>query len=155
MDYVALGQEIGLDPAGLGYADLVQQEAWLAVASLLNSATVDVPGEVSRLDLLMWAAATNSLGSLWDACETQGHPARSTALAARLLLTLPDEAASAISMSDSNVSSLFRSLVSSGVFTQEAAAMMPSPTKKIQRSISLFGAQVTADDCRIAVSGGQ
>ena len=148
---MTLRDEILAGPLAATLAPLVTRGADNEIAEALNLPRYEVPAEVSRIDLLMWAAQYDILGPLRDAAAERGSPVRSIADAALLIFSVAD--LTSVNMADPGIAELFTALTQAGIIKAEAVDAIAGRRRIISRAEQAFGANVSDADVARALRG--
>lgn len=146
-----LRDEILTGPLAATLAPFVASGSDNEIAAALNKPRYEVAADVSRIDLLMWAAQYDILGPLRDAAAERGSPVRSIADAALLIFTVAD--LTSVNMADPGIAELFTALTQAGIIKAEAVDAIAGRRRIISRAEQAFGANVSDADVARALRG--
>lgn len=146
-----LRDEILTGPLAAELAPFVANGADNQIAAILNEPRYTVAADVSRIDLLMWAAQYDILGPLRDAAAERGSPVRSIADAALMIFTVAD--LTSVNMADPGIMELFAALTQAGIIKAEAVDAIAGRKRIISRAQQALGANVSDADVARALRG--
>ncbi len=146
-----LRDEILTGPLAAELAQFAAKGADNQIAAALNKPRYEVAADVSRIDLLMWAAKYDVIGPLRDAAAEKGSPVRSIADAALMIFTVAD--LTSVDMGDPGIMELFAALTQAGIIKAEAVDAIAGRKRIISRAEQALGANVSDVDVARALRG--
>ena len=152
MDYDALRDELTQDPAGLGYAPLLDAGSANQVAAALNEPRYPTDGPITIERLLRWAAKYAVLPRLQAAAQSDNMQVAGIAQVGLLLTQNPNIPVIDLGLAD--VQQMFGALVQAGVISaDERDELFAAGVHLVSRADVLKLGAVTADDVSRAMEG--
>lgn len=141
---MSLFTELRDDPANLGYAALIADKNDEGVASLLNTATVNVLGIIDRTNLTKWSVKTGMAKVIVKEAADEASLVCDSAIGIRDVMM---GSSSGIDLSDIDNMDVLNGWEALGKLTAEHKALMISlATSAKPRSVALFGKLITPEE---------